>query len=121
MRYSNDLRIKAINLIESGKSQIEVYKFLNIGENTIYRWYKKYKKTNDKTYKENYNTGRPSKIRDLNKFKEFIDNNKDSSLHTLANRFGNVSFMSVYRALNKIGYTFKKNTGYIPKEMKKGE
>lgn len=120
MRYSNDLRNKAINLVVNGKEQSEVADLLNIDKSTIYRWYKRYKELGSPNYFEGYKTGRRSKISDINLLKREINKRPDISLHELASRM-NVSFMAIHRKLKKLGYSFKKSHGYTKSEIKNNE
>jgi transposase len=126
MRYSNDLRKKVINLIESGKKQTDICKFLNLSKSTVIRWHNRYKQTGNVDYIVNKKSLDSNKIGDLDRFKEFIDSNNDKSLFELTalwiNSKGNnkkVSYGTIYYTLkNKLNYTFKKNLGYTLKEMK---
>jgi transposase len=126
MRYSNDMRKKVIELIRSGKKQTEIYKFLNISKSTIIRWYKRYKEIGNADYFVNKKSIQSNKINDLDKFKEFIDSNNDKSLLELKYLWVNykgsnkeVSKGTIHYILrNKLNYTFKKNLGYILKEMR---
>jgi transposase len=133
MRYSNDLRKKVIDLIESGKKQSDIAAFLNLSKRTVNRWRKEYKLTGKKEYKKDYKAGRPPRINNLIIFKEFVDSNNDKSLFELEylwKEYGKkhncldgdnrkVSYITIYRTItNKLGYAFKKNLGYIEKEMK---
>jgi transposase len=126
MRYSNDLRSKVIELLKSGKKQTEVSKLLNLSRSSIARWHSRYIKTGTANYIINKKSLESNKINDLDKFKEFIDSNSDKSLlelqHLWTNYKGNnrkVTYGTLYYVIvNKLGYTFKKNLGYIKKEMK---
>lgn len=120
MRYSNDLRAKVIDLVKSGKEQKEVAELLDIDKSTVYRWYKRYRETGDCNHLNGYDTGRKSKISDISILEKAINTKPDSTLHELCKQF-NVSFMTIYRGIKKLGYTFKKSHGYTKKEMKKKE
>ena len=121
MRYSNDLRAKAIDLIiNKNKQQNKIAKFLSIDKSTIFRWIKKHKETGNSNYIENYDTGRPAKIStksDIEKFKKFIIDNNNLSLKELAHKWGNITAESIRKNLKKLDYSFKKNPSYMPKEM----
>jgi len=117
MRYSNDLRKKAINLLLKGMKQIEVAILLSIDKSTIYRWYKRYKEIGHSNYLKGHLVGRPNKIEESSILEKAINAKPDSTLHELANKF-NVSFMTIYRGIKKLGYTFKKSHGYIKNETR---
>jgi hypothetical protein len=51
----------------------------------------------------------PSKIKDWNRFTEFVDINADKTQKELAKLWGGVSHHTISRALKKLGYTRKKN------------
>jgi transposase len=82
MRYSNDLRKKVIDLIESGKKQTDICEFLNLSKSTVIRWYRRHKETGNANYIVNKKSPQSNKISDLDKFKEFIDSNNDIVLGT---------------------------------------
>ena len=119
MRYSNDLRRKAIQLILAGKRKNWVANLFNIDNSTIYRWNSRYKELGNADYFTGYKTGRKSKITDSDLEKE-INKDPNMSLNDLGSKM-EVSFMTVYRKLKKLGYSFKKSHGYIKKETNKNE
>jgi transposase len=126
MRYSNDLRKKVIDLIESGKKQTDICKFLNLSKSTVIRWHNRYKEMGNANYIVNKKSTQSNKISDLSKFKEFIDSNNDKSILELKYLWVNykgsnreVSKGTIHYVIkNKLNYTFKKSLGYILKEMK---
>ena len=125
--YDYDLRKRTINLINSGRKRKLVSQLLNISIPTIDRWIGIYKETKDIKSKNNIKTGRKNIIKDIIKFTEFIENNKLFTLHDMANNYNNsnsnsnISFMTISRNLKKLGYSFKKNSGYILNETTKLE
>lgn len=60
-----------------------------------------------------------SKIKDLDRFEEFVERNADQTQKELALLWGGVSHHTISRALKKLGYTRKKNGFVIKKEAKK--
>lgn len=49
----------------------------------------------------------PSKIKDLDRFEEFVELNADKTQKELAQLWGGVSHHTISRALKKLGYTRK--------------
>jgi transposase len=116
MRYSNDLRNKVVKLIESGKKQTEIAKFLGISRSSVARWHSKYIKTGTADYVLNKKSLESNRINDLDKFREFINKYCDKSLFELQRLWTNykgankkVSYGTIYYVItNKLGYAFKK-------------
>ena len=107
--YSQDLRKRALNLIKSGMSITDVSRLLDISRPTLYKWQHQLKTTGSTAPKI---PGPPtwlSKIKDLQKFKEFVLNHGDKTQEEMARLWGNCSRHTISRGLKKIGYTRKKN------------
>jgi len=118
--YSNDLRLKVISLIKQGKKQTEISRLLEIDKSTIYRWYKIFKsKGNVKPKSYNQNQDR-IKV-NLGKIEEIIIKEPSLTLWQIAKKMGNVTNVTVFNAIKKMGYSFKKSHGYIKNEKKKRE
>ena len=118
--YSNDLRNKVISLINKGKKQSHIAKMLDIDKSTIFRWNKSHKGNGNCNFK-GYNQNQDKrKITDLVKFEELIKNN-NFTLEEYSLELGNVKREAVRITIKKIGYSYKKNSGYIKNEMKRQE
>jgi transposase len=118
--YSNDLRKRVISLINKGKKQSHIAKMLDIDKSTIFRWNKSYKRNGNCNFK-GYNQNQDKrKITDLVKFEELIKNN-NLTLEEYSLELGNVKREAVRITIKKIGYSYKKNSGYIKNEMKRQE
>ena len=118
--YDYDLRKRAIDLINGGKRRKFVCNLLQISIATVDRWIAISKQTGDVKPISNIKVGRKSCINDFNNFTEFIEDNKLLSLSEMTYKWqGNISFMTIYRGLRKLGYSYKKNSGYTKNEMKK--
>ena len=63
--YSEDLRIKAVNIVERGKSIIETAKLLGVGRVSIFRWVKLKNENGTVKAKENWRKGHSHKVQDL--------------------------------------------------------
>ena len=120
--YSNDLRYKALKMIDDGMQQKEVTKLLSINRSTLFRWQKRRDLEGNcdfKGYSKNHDR---RKIRNISNFVNFLEDNKTLSLSEMSDNFSiKVSQMTIYRLIKKLGYSYKKNSGYILNEMKEEE
>jgi transposase len=107
--YSHDLRIRALNLIDSGETTISVAQMLKIGRSTLELWKKNRREGKGLRPKENWQNGYGHKITDLEAFKEFVDKNSSLTLKEMAKKWGDVKKMTIQRALKKIKYVKKKD------------
>ncbi len=118
--YSNDLRKKVINLIKQGKKQTEIADLLSINKATIFRWNKKYKAEGNIDFK-GYNKNQDKIKINSNKLIKMISSNPDLTSSELAFRIKGISNVTIWRSLNKFGFSYKKNSGYILNAIKKKE
>jgi transposase len=112
------IRQKVIDLLKKGKKQSDIAKLLNIDKSTIYRWNKRYKTEGNCKFKGYNNNQDKKKIKNINKFKKIIDENHSFTLEEFSVSIGNVKREAVRLMIKKLGYSYKKNSGYILKEMK---
>lgn len=108
LAYSEDLRIRAINLIKGGMSICRVSQILKISRPTLYRWIEQFEINGSTAPCKSIPPPQVSKIKDWEKFKEVIDNNGDKTQKELASLWGNISQQTISRGLKKLGYTRKK-------------
>jgi transposase len=117
--YSQDLRIRVLNLLCDGIKISTVSRMLKISRPTIYRW-KKQLETQGRTLPLiSVPPPQSSKIQNWQEFAEFIDNNSDKTQKELAQMWGGVSHHTISRGLKKLGYTRKKKHMVIKSVMKK--
>lgn len=120
--YSIDLRKRVIEKVNDGKMQLkDISKLFKIDVKTIYRWRKKLKDTGSLAAKTNFQKGHSHKITNLELFQKFVKENSDLTLKEMAKKWGDVSPQTIYRALKKINFTFKKNSFFIKNVTKKKE
>ncbi|WP_199194318.1 IS630 transposase-related protein [Pleurocapsa sp. CCALA 161] len=81
--YSYDLRKKAIEAVKRGDKKINVGRLFKISRNTLDLWLKREKETGDYVAIAD-RQGRHSKIKDEEKFKVFVQENKGASPQLLA-------------------------------------
>ena len=67
---------------------------------------------------DGYQKGHSHKIKDLLEFKKFVDLNPSRTAEEIASNWGNISKITVWRALKKIGYSHKKKAFNTKKEAK---
>ena len=117
--YSEDLRVRALNLMTSGVSLSKVSRLLLISRPTLYRWKHQLEQTGATAPKKTVPPPQPSNIRDWDKFQEFVNIHSDKTQKELAQLWGNVSRHTISRGLKKLGYTRKKKLMVIKSGVKK--
>ena len=106
--YSEDLRVRAIDLIKRGNSLSQVSRLLKISRPTLDRWLNQFETTGSTAPGLAIPKPQPAKIRDWSKFKELVDSHGDLTQKELASLWGDVSHDPISRGLKKLGYTRKK-------------
>ena len=114
--YSQDLRIRALNLIESGMSITDISRLLCISRPTLYKWQSHFLSTGSTSAKKPGTPTWVAKIKDWKKFIEFVDIHGDKTQEEMARLWGNCSRHTISRGLKKIGYTRKKKR-YLTKNV----
>ena len=107
MPYSLDLRERVVSYVESGCSRVSAAKFFKVSERTVRRWVC-LKKETGKLSPRPHGGGYPPKI-DLSELKKSIDLNPNQTLSDLEEEFS-ASGASLWHALKKLQYTYKKNS-----------
>ena len=108
--YSYDLKKRAVEaVVEKKKNKKRTAKTFGIAVTTLEKWMRDYNAGKDLHPKKNWQKGYGQKIKDLDAFKKFVDENRDLTLVLLAKKLGKVDRMTVSRAMVKIGYTKKKD------------
>ena len=116
MTYSHDLRKKALEYIEKGKSRKEAAIVFGISYRTIWNWILRKNKgiLQPKKYKVN-----PRKI-DNDSLIKYIKNHPDAYLREIAEEF-NVDPSTIFYACKRLKITLKKRRRIIRKEAMKKE
>jgi transposase len=109
--FSEDLRKRVVAARLSGEPADAVAVRFGVGRDCVYRWVALHKTTG--TIKPRQRGGyRPPKIQDLEKFRKFAELHRGSLLTEMADAWGGgVSLMCISRALKRIGWSRKKNSG----------
>lgn len=116
--YSKDLRLKSLSLINDGKNILEVAELLKISRSSLYLWQKKQREEGDVTPKKGNQNGHSHKIKNLDFFKKFVDENHDLTATDMAEKWGNISIPTICKWLKRIGYTRKKKLTDIRSDAK---
>ncbi len=107
--YSNDLRQKATAAVERGERKTDVSRMMNISRNTLDLWLKRKEQEGNCQAITNYQQGCRHKIRDWQKFREFVQQYGDKTQGQMAKLWGdNVTQQNISDALRKLGLSRKK-------------
>ena len=117
MPYSIDLRRRVVEAIKSGMSKSKASRTYQVCKQTVYNWLELENKTGDLVPTMNYQKGHSHGIKDLDAFKNYVDEHPSHTQEELASHFG-VGSSTIGRNLQKIGYTRKKRVRPIQKEVK---
>jgi transposase len=112
--YSTDLRVRVINHIKSGNTQIRTSKTFNISTSTVSRWWIIYNQEDRASCKAR--GGSKGKI-DVESLKEFVTNNPDKTLSEIGIVFG-VRASSIYNRLKALNFSYKKKPLSMWKQVK---
>jgi transposase len=115
--YSEDLRIRAVELVDSGLQPEEVAEILSIGRATIFRWLQQKKATGSLKPKSDWQKGHSHAIKDTTALRSFALANQGLTAKELAERWGGISAAAMRSWLRKIGFTYKKKLSATKKEM----
>jgi len=103
--YSDDLRLRAIRLIEKKETKTRVSELLGITIQTLCKWWKLYRFSNILTPKIPI-FERKKKV-DYEELKRYVESNPDKTLKDIGKRF-DISAFGVCKILKKINFTYKK-------------
>lgn len=116
--YSDDLRRKALEAVKRGERKAEVSRMFHISRNTLDLWLKREAETGDYRAITHYQRGCRHKIKDWERFREFVKQHGNKTQAQLAALWGdNVTQQNISDALCKIGVSRKKRLTAIESEM----
>jgi len=92
----------------------EASHMFGLHRDTISTWRARKEATGDVQAKVGYQRGHSQKITDPAQFKAFVQEQGEATLEQLAEAWGGVKRMTIWRQLRKIGYTHKKRPFAIP-------
>lgn len=115
---SLDLRLRVLAKVDAGMSRTAASKLFLVTRRTIYNWLKKRSQDGHLCPDDGYQKGHSHKIKDFLEFKKFVDLNPSRTAAEIASNWGNISKMTVWRSLKKIGYSHKKKAFNTKKEAR---
>jgi transposase len=117
--YDYDLRSKAISAVKRGEGKTAVSRMFTISRNTLDLWLKREKETGDYQALSSAPKRDRHKIKDWQKFREFIQQHGDKTQAQLAKLWGeNVTQQNISDGLRKIGFSRKKKLTVTENEMR---
>ncbi len=119
LAYSEDLRKRAVALIEDGKKIEKVAKLLHIARSTLFRWVRQKHNEGSLAPKKDWRKGYGNKIPDLEKFEQFVKDNHGMTATAMAAKWGSISVRVFCKWLKRTGFTRKKKATVISSGMKK--
>lgn len=115
MAYSVDFRLRAINFVDVGHSEEELYEVFGVYMSAVKRWRKQLRETG--SLKPNYPKTRASKI-DIQELEKAVEEKPSAYLHELGVKFG-CTKQAIFYALKRAGITYKKK--HLPTLKNRGE
>jgi len=113
--YSVDLRQRVMDAYDSNMHMDDIIETFRICRSSIYDWINLRKETGSLEPKKDFRNGHSHKIKDMEEFRQFVELHKTKTavvMHKLWCELKNeeMGIDVVYRALKKLGYSFKKKT-----------
>ncbi len=116
--YSYDLRVRVVAAVENGMGVKEASRTFGLHRDTLTTWLARKEATGDVQAKTGYQRGHSQKITDPARFQAFVQQQGDATLEHLAEAWGGVKRMTIWRQLRKLGYTHKKRPFAMPSGMR---
>jgi transposase len=118
--YSDDLRQKVLDAIDSGYRKSHVSRLFNVSRNTIDLWLKRREATGSVSAIRAYRRGPQGKIADLEQFRAFATKHGHLTQKGMAAQWPElISDYAISKALRRIGFTRKKRAMAIKSGMKR--
>jgi transposase len=116
--YSYDLRIRVMGAVEKGMEVRAASHTFGVHRDTILAWVARKEATGDVQAKGGYQRGHSHKIPNPEQFKAFVQDHREATVEELAEAWGGVKRMTIWRQLRKLGDTHKKRPFAIPSATK---
>jgi len=118
--YSDDLRQKVLDALDSGHRKSHVSCLFNISRNTIDLWLKRREETGSVSAIRDYRRGPQGKIADFEQFRAFACEHGHLTQKDMAAHWHEpMSDYVISKALRRIGFTRKKRVMAIKSAMKR--
>jgi transposase len=111
--------MRVIGAVEKGMAVREASQTFGVHHETITAWLARKAATGEVQAKVGYQRGHSHKIPDPEPFKAFVQAHGEATLEELAEAWGGVKRMTIWRQLRKLGYTHKKRPVAIPSRTKR--
>lgn len=120
--YSDDLRQKVIDRVDQGERKSHVCRLFKLSRNTLDSWLERRKQTGSISANRAYQRGPEPKIKDLEAFRQFAQQNGHLTQHDMAAHWQEpVSDVTIGKALKRIRFTRKKRLTATGNAMKTSE
>jgi len=120
--YPYELRIRVLNAYEKGMRVTKIKETFDVSRNTVYKWLKVREETGDIKAKVGYQNGHSHKVKDMEKFKNFIEANSDKTTKELSDEWEcEISRSTILRYISKINYSYKKKHFFTLKVIKQND
>ena len=116
--YSYDLRIRVVAAVEKGMEVKEASHTFGVHRDTITAWLARKEATGDVQAKVGYQRGHSHKITDPEQCKAFVQDHGEATVEELADAWGGVKRMTIWRQLHQGGYTHTKRPSATPSGTK---
>lgn len=118
--YSEDLRGRALDMVDQGRPVKEVSETLQLGVTTVRNWVSSWRKEGRREAKTGYQKGHSHRIKDDEDLKSLVIANPDKTLKELGKMLPvPCAAETVRRGLKRLNFTYKKKSFIINKEMLK--
>ena len=113
--YSYDLRIRVVAAVEKGREVREARPTFGVHRATLTAWLARKEATGDVQAQVGSQRGHWHKIPAPEQFTAFVQAQGEATVEELADAWGGVKRMTIWRQLHKIGYTHKKRPFALPR------
>lgn len=117
--YSYALRVRVVAAVEKGMGVREASQTFGVHRDPITGWLARKEATGDVQAKVGYQRGHSHKITDPEQFTALVEAHGEATLEELAEAWGGVKRMTIWRQLRKLGYTHQKRPFAIPSATKR--
>jgi transposase len=115
--YSGDLRTRVIRYIEGGNTQLAASKLFSVSRSAVSRWWIRY--INEGSLESKPKLGSKGKI-DQKELENYVKTYPNKRLSEIGENF-KVSGVAIWKALKKLGFSYKKKRSPMWKQVKKNE
>ena len=116
--YSYDLRIRVVAAVEKGREVREARHPFGVPRDTLTAWLARKEATGEVPAKVGYQRGHAHKVTAPEQFTTFVQAQGEATVEELADAWGGVKRMTIWRQLHKIGYPHKKSPCATPNGTK---